>query len=167
MQNAKRPNGEHPEGILERLLTDEVEALKDLGVLVASRPGPRPSALALQVARWARHRLHTIAHLEACTGYCLRHVTPLPPSTFVAADARALLRQARVDPEALIRRYLSGDLGTPSPMSKLMNDQMKGSAGTVGRYELDGHGVILIRRRRSGIVCVMDGASVLSSLGGL
>ena len=85
----------------------------------------------------------------------------------VTPDAEALLRQARVDPEALVHRYLDGDFGEPTRMTALMNAQMEGSTGRVGRYEVGDHGVIIIRRRRSGLVCVMDGASVLSFLDGL
>ena len=85
----------------------------------------------------------------------------------VTPDAEALLRQARVDPETLIHRYLDGDLGEPTRMIELMNAQMDGPTGQIGRYELGDQGIILIRRRRSGVVSVMDGASVLTSLGGL
>ena len=85
----------------------------------------------------------------------------------VTPDAEALLRQARVDPETLIHRYLFGDLGEPTRMIELMNAQMEGPTGQIGRYKLGDQGVILIRRRRSGMVTVMDGASVLTSLGGL
>ena len=85
----------------------------------------------------------------------------------VMPDAEALLRQERVDPETLIHRYLDGDLGEPTRMIELMNAQMDGPTGQIGRYALGDQGVILIRRRRSGMVTVMDGASVLTSLGGL
>lgn len=85
----------------------------------------------------------------------------------IMPDAEALLRQARVDPEVLIHRYLDGDLGTPTRMTKLMNAQMKSPTEQIGRYELDDHGAVIIRRRRSGMVCVMDRASVLSFLEGL
>ncbi len=85
----------------------------------------------------------------------------------VMPDAEALLRQARIDPETLIHRYLDGDLGEPTRMIELMNAQMDGPTGQIGRYALGDQGIILIRRRRSGMVSVMDGASVLTSLGGL
>lgn len=84
----------------------------------------------------------------------------------VTPKAEALLKQARIDPEGLIRRYLDGDFGKPRPITLLMNAHMNDPSEQVGRYELDGHGVIIVRRRRSGIICVMDGASVLSSVGG-
>ena len=85
----------------------------------------------------------------------------------VTPDAEALLRQARIDPETLIHRYLDGDLGEPTRMIELMNAQMDGPTGQIGRYTLGDQGVVLIRRRRSGMVSVMDGAFVLTSLGGL
>ena len=85
----------------------------------------------------------------------------------VTPDAEVRLRQARVDPEMLIHRYLGGDLGTPSQMTTLMNAQMQGGTGQIGRYELGNDGVVIIRRRRSGMVCVMDGSSVLPFVGGL
>lgn len=84
----------------------------------------------------------------------------------VTPDAEALLRQARVDPETLIHRYLDGDLGEPTRMIERMNAQMDGPIGQIGRYALGRHGVILIRRRRSGMVAVMDAASVLTALEG-
>lgn len=52
-------------------------------------------------------------------------------------------------------------------MIELMNAQMAGPTEQIGCYALDDQGIILIRRRRSGMVSVMDGASVLNSLGGL
>ena len=85
----------------------------------------------------------------------------------VTPDAEALLRQAHVDPETLVHRYLDGDLGEPTRIIELMNAQMEGPTGQIGRYKLGDQGVILIRRRRSGMITVMDGASVLTSLGGL
>ncbi len=85
----------------------------------------------------------------------------------VMPDAAALFRQARVNPETLIHRYLDGDLGEPTRMIERMNAQIDGQAGSIGRYTLGDQGVILIRRRRSGMVSVMDGSSVLTAVGGL
>ncbi len=85
---------------------------------------------------------------------------------FVTPEAEALLRQARVDPRVLIRRYLRGDLGAPTRSIRLMNAQIAEGAGQVGRYELGTHGALVLRRRRSGVVCVMDAASVLPFLEG-
>ena len=88
-------------------------------------------------------------------------------SYIITPDAEVLLRQARLDPEALIHRYLGGDLGEPTRITTLMNAQIESHAEQLGRYELEGYGVIIVRRRRSGMVCVMDGASVLPYMDGL
>lgn len=85
----------------------------------------------------------------------------------ITPDAEALLRQVRLDPEVLIHRYLGGDLGEPTRITALMNEQIESRANHIGRYELEGDGVIIVRRRRSGMVSVMDGASVLPFLSGL
>ena len=87
---------------------------------------------------------------------------------YVTPDAHAVLAGSGTDVRDLVARYLDGDLGDPSEIVALVNDEIAGSAslvGLVGRYVLEPGKVIIIRRRQSGMVFVMDGASILTSLG--
>lgn len=96
----------------------------------------------------------------------------MPPSDqpieyYVTPDAHALLAGSDAAVEALVTRYLDGDLGDPGEIVQLVNEEVARSAsltGLVGRYVLGPGKVIIIRRRQSGMVFVMDGASVLACL---
>ncbi len=96
----------------------------------------------------------------------------MPPSEdpieyYVTPDAHALLAGSGADVEALVTRYLAGDLGDLNEIVKLINEEVARSAsltGLAGRYVLGPGKVIIIRRRQSGMVFVMDGASILACL---
>lgn len=76
MENPSLPEAENARDHLRRLIVDEMDALSDLGALLEADPWPRPSVLALQVARCNRRRLRTIDGIEHCTGDSLQRVTP-------------------------------------------------------------------------------------------
>ena len=90
-----------------------------------------------------------------------------PIEYYVTPDAHVLLVGSDVEVEALVARYLDGDLGDLNEIVELVNGEVARSAsltGFVGRYVLGPEKVIIIRRRQSGTVFVMDGASILASL---
>ncbi len=76
MDETTTMESERPGAVLQGLIAGEIEALRRLGALLAAEPAPRPSALALQVARCNRQRLRTLSAIEPRTGHSLRQVTP-------------------------------------------------------------------------------------------
>lgn len=76
MDETTTMESERPGAVLQGLIAGEIEALRRLGALLAAEPAPRPSALALQVARCNRLRLRTLSAIEQRTGHALRRVTP-------------------------------------------------------------------------------------------
>ncbi len=83
------------------------------------------------------------------------------------AGAHALLSKARVDPRDLLRRYVRGDLGEPTPLMRQLNADLAARSAPMGLYVWDGLGAVVLRGSRSGTICIMDAETVLASLGGL